>query len=117
MAENKRKVFICNKGGHNYEGAEKYGELVYITEGSINRFATSSLYRSFVECLEDSSKDDYFLITSVNTLNAIGAAVFARKHGRLNLLLYKGGDQDEKYILREIDIDSLLDIEEIKNSF
>ena len=112
MSDNPRKVFVCNKGGHNYEGAKKYGQLIYVTEGSVNRFATSSLYRSFIESLEGSSPDDYFLVTSVNTLNAIGAAVFARKHGRLNLLLYRG----DEYVVREIDIDSLLDIEDILHS-
>jgi len=103
-----KKVYVTNRGGHSYEAAEKFGEIVYITEGTLNRFATSSLYRAFVDGMKDSQPQDYILITSMSIVNAIGAAVFARKHGCLNLLLYRSGE----YILREIDIDSLITEEE-----
>ena len=56
--------------------------------------------------MSDSSPNDYMLITSMNVVNAIGAAVFARKHGKLNLLLYREGE----YVSRELDIDALIDI-------
>lgn len=109
MQEQTRKVYITNRGGHNYEKAKVFGELVYVTEGTLNRFNTSNLYRAFISAMENSQPTDFLLITSMNVLNAIGAAVFARKHGRLNLLLFR----DNEYILREVDIDSLLNIEEI----
>ncbi|KKM75119.1 hypothetical protein LCGC14_1393450 [marine sediment metagenome] len=102
------KVYVTNKGGHSYEAAEKYGEIIYITEGTLNRFATNTLYRAFIDGMKDSQPDDYILITSMSIVNAIGAAVFARKHGCLNLLLYRSGE----YVLREIDIDSLIVQEE-----
>ena len=108
MPNQDRKVYVTNRGGHSYEAAEKFGEVVYITEGTLNRFATSSLYRAFVDGMKDSQPQDYILITSMSIVNAIGAAVFARKHGCLNLLLYRSGE----YILREIDIDSLIAEEE-----
>ncbi len=98
------KVYVTNRGGHSYDAAEKYGEIVYITEGTLNRFATSTIYRAFVDGMAESRPEDYILITSMSIVNAIGAAVFARKHGCLNLLLYRSGE----YILREIDIDSLV---------
>ena len=108
MKNQDRKVYVTNKGGHSYEAAEKYGEVIYITEGTLNRFATNTLYRAFIDGMKDSQPDDYILITSMSIVNAIGAAVFARKHGCLNLLLYRSGE----YILREIDIDSLVVQEE-----
>jgi len=104
MTNRRHKVFVTNRGGHSYEAAEKYGEVVYVTEGTLNRFATSSLYRAFVDSMAESQPEDYILITSMSIVNAIGAAVFARKHGCLNLLLYRSGE----YVLREINIDSLL---------
>ncbi|KKL73043.1 hypothetical protein LCGC14_2078840 [marine sediment metagenome] len=108
MKNQDRKVYVTNKGGHSYEAAEKYGEIIYITEGTLNRFATNTLYRAFIDGMKDSQPDDFILITSMSIVNAIGAAVFARKHGCLNLLLYRSGE----YILREIDIDSLIEEEE-----
>lgn len=106
MAQGK-KVYITNRGGHNYEKAAQFGELVFVTEGTLNRFSTSTIYRAFVDAMQGSSEDDYMLITSMNVVNAIGAAVFARKHGKLNLLLYREG----QYVPRELDIDALLDVE------
>jgi hypothetical protein len=110
--KSKKKVFICNKGGHNYEQALKFGELVYVTEGNVNRFNTSNFYRAFIDAMEGSNKEDYILITSLSILNAIAAAVFARKHGRVNFLLFSHDD----YTCREVDIDSLLDQEAILQS-
>lgn len=103
-----KKVFVTNKGGHNYSDAERFGELIFMTEGSQNRFAVSSTYRAFIDAMSDSNENDYLLITSMNVLNAIAAAIFARKHGRLNLLLFNRG----KYEARELDIDSLLWIDD-----
>ncbi len=108
MEKTTKKVYVTNRGGHSYEAAEKFGEIVYITEGTLNRFATNTLYRAFIDGMADSQPGDYILITSMSVVNAIGAAVFARKHGCLNLLLYRSGE----YILRELDIDSLLERQE-----
>ena len=102
-----RKVFIPSKGGHDYSRAAEFGEIVFVTEGTQNRFAVANLYRAFIDAMADSDKMDYFVPSSMNILNAIGAAVFARKHGRLNFLLFREGE----YIEREVDIDSLIDME------
>lgn len=98
------KVYVINKGGHNYSDAARFGELIFMSEGSQNRFAVSATYRSFVETMQGSNEDDYILVTSMNVLNSIASAIFARKHGRLNLLLFNKG----QYEPRELDIDSLL---------
>lgn len=98
------KVYVVNKGGHDYSDAERFGELVYLSEGTQNRFAAGAIYRAFVEVLQDSNRGDYILVTSMNVLNSIASAIFARKHGKLNLLLFQAG----RYEPRELDIDSLL---------
>ena len=98
------KVYVVNKGGHNYSDATRFGELIFMSEGSQNRFAVSATYRLFVESMQGSNEDDYILVTSMNVLNAVASAIFARKHGRLNLLLFNKG----QYEPRELDIDSLL---------
>jgi len=108
MKSQNRKVYVTNRGGHSYYAAEKFGELIYITEGTLNRFSTNTLYRAFIDGMSESQPEDYILITSMSIVNAIGAAVFARKHGKLNLLLYRNGE----YVLRELDIDSLITQEE-----
>ena len=91
-----KKVFIVNKSSHNFQRAEKFGELFFMSEGRMNRFSTNDMIRKFKEALNDSNEKDYLLLCSLNVMNAIACAVFAHKHGTLNLLLYKDG----KYIER-----------------
>ncbi len=100
-----RKVFILNKGGHDYSDAQRFGELVYISEGLVrDRFNVNSMYRVMVDAFKDATDKDYILLTSLSILGSIAAAVFSRKYGRVNFLIFKDG----KYIERSLDIDSLV---------
>jgi hypothetical protein len=96
------KVFIVNKGGHNYSSAEEFGELVYLTDGLFNRFAVSNIYRHLSEGLKDSNSDDYILISGLSIMSSIACSIFAVLHGKLNLLLYKSDRKNnrELYIKR-----------------
>lgn len=104
MSDRPRKVFIPNKSGHNFSDAERFGELVFVTEGYVDRFNTNYMYRAFTKALEHSQADDYLLISSMNVLNSVAAACFAYKHGTLNLLLFRRGE----YVEREVDITGLM---------
>jgi len=101
------KVYIINRGGHDHSDAERFGELVFLSQGSINRYAASQIYRQFVDALRDSHSDDYILITGLSVMSSIACAIFSRLHGRLNLLLYRGGNG--KYVERKLVIDELLE--------
>jgi len=100
-----------NKGGHDHSDAERFGELVYLSEGSINRYATSVMYRDFAQILKDSHEDDYLLPTGLTIMSVIACSIFARLHGRLNLLLFKSG-KEKYYVERSVLIDELIRREE-----
>ena len=104
------KVFVVNRGGHNHNDAERFGELIFMSSGTINRYAVSQMYRQFVEHLKDSTEDDFILITGLSVMASIACSIFARIHGRLNLLLYKSSSsgQEGRYVERVIMIDELL---------
>jgi hypothetical protein len=86
-----RKVFVVNKSAHDFKPAEEYGEVIFLSEGSMNRYSTNSMIRQFKEIMEDSEKGDYIVPCSLNVMNSIACAIFANKHGCLNLLLFKDG--------------------------
>ena len=90
------KVYVVNKSSHDFSNAEKYGELVFMTDGRMNRFGTNDMVRCFKEAMVSSNKGDYLLLCSLNVMNALACSVFARKHGSLNLLLYKEGEYIER---------------------
>ena len=93
-----RKVFITNKSAHDFGPAEKYGKLIFLSEGSINRYATNNMHRVFKDQMEGSTEKDYIVLCSLNVMNSIACSVFVHKHGKLNLLLFKDG----KYIERNL---------------
>jgi len=94
-------VYIVNKSAHDFTEAEKYGKLIFITKGRLNRFNVNDMHRQTIESLEDSTALDYIVPCSLNVLNSIVCATFAVKHKRLNLLLFKQGDYIERNIVFE----------------
>lgn len=95
------KVFIPNKGYHDYSDAMRFGQLCYVTTGVQNKYGVSNMARCWAAALADSNPDDFILQTSLSILSGVGAAVFAQMHGRVNFLLW----QKDKYIARTIVLD------------
>ncbi len=92
-------VFVVNKSAHDFSRAEDYGELRFVTEGKLNRFGTNDMHRQASEVLKGSKSDDFIVPCSLNVLNLIVCATFAVMHGKLNLLLFKGGYYLERNIV------------------
>ena len=90
------KVYVVNKSSHDFSEAKKFGQLVFCTEGRMNRFGTNDMLRKVKDAMRDSEKEDYILLCSLNVLNSVACSIFARKHGTLNLLLYKEGEYIER---------------------
>lgn len=82
------KVFVPNRSGHDFTSAERYGELVYLTEGSVNRFQVANIMRDCQEAMKDAAAGDFILISSLSVINSVACALFAYKFGRLNLLQF-----------------------------
>jgi len=90
------KVYIINKSAHNFNATKKYGKAIYLSEGLMSRYATTNMHREFKDILDHSKPDDYIVLCSLNVMNGIACAIFAKKHGVLNLLLYKKGSYVER---------------------
>ncbi|MBU2346600.1 MAG: hypothetical protein KJ888_20615 [Gammaproteobacteria bacterium] len=93
------KVFVVNKSAHNFSAAEKFGEIRYLSEGPMNRYSTNNMHRLFKKELDHSNKEDFIVPCSLNVMNSIACAMFARKHGCLNLLLFKDGEYIERNLV------------------
>jgi hypothetical protein len=90
------KVFIVNKSSHDFSAAESYGKVIFISEGPMNRYATNNMVRQFEDAMKESEPSDYIVPCSLNVMNSIACAIFAHKHGCLNLLLFKEGTYIER---------------------
>lgn len=92
------KVYIVNKSAHDFSAAEAYGELIFLSEGPMNRYAINNMHRFFTDKMKGSTEKDYIVPCSLNVMNSISCAIFAVKHRCLNLLLFKGGEYIERNI-------------------
>jgi len=97
----KKNVFIVNKSSHDFSAARNYGDVIFLSEGPMNRYSTNNMMRVFTERMKDSTEEDYIVPCSLNVMNSIACAIFAHKHSKLNLLLFKGGIYIERnHVLR-----------------
>jgi len=92
------KVFIVNKSSHDFSDAARFGDLVFLSEGSFDPYSVGKMYREFEVILKHSSPEDYILPTGLSVMQIIVAAIFANMHHKLNLLLFSNG----RYIERRI---------------
>jgi len=93
------KVFVINKGPHDYSPAEKYGELVYLTEGPVDKFDLYENKRRIQAILLFFNSDDYILLTGLASLHFItGFVLGCTGYERVKVLVY----QDGQYIEKEV---------------
>lgn len=100
------RVYVLNKGGYDYSAAERFGMLVYCTDGPLKKHDINQMVRLLVVALEDSERDDYIILTSLASLCALACALFAVQHNRLNLLIYKNGQYYEHHTILKVTEDS-----------
>lgn len=81
-------VFILNKAPHDYSDAERFGELVFCTNGPLDKLDLSQMYRELDRAFEDSQAEDWILLTSLTSLCVVACSIFVLKHERLNLLIH-----------------------------
>lgn len=92
------KVYILNRGPHDYTDAGNFGELIYCTEGILDRFDISGMYTELCDQLINSSSDDYVLLTSLTSLCCIACSIMVSLHGELNLLIHTGSHYVGRHI-------------------
>lgn len=98
-------VYVINKAAHDFSQAERFGELCYLTDKPVNRYATNKMFRTFADVMELSGPEDYILVTSLSVMNIIAAAIFVQKHKKLNLLIHK--TETNTYVERRLDFSNL----------
>ena len=100
-------VYVINRSVHDFSKAEKFGQLVYLSNGAINKYATSKMARKFEEMLQDSAEEDYILITSLTVMNIIACSIFVCIHKKLNLLIHD--TNNNTYIERRLDFTDIME--------
>ena len=108
------KVFLVNSAGHDYSDAERFGELVVLSSGIIDKFSVTHIHRTFQKYLNKSSPDDFLLQAGPTVMMSIASAILAHKHGQINLLLWKFGSTPRRngYVHSRLVLDANNKVEE-----
>lgn len=92
-------VYVVSNSAHDFSEAKKFGKLIFLSEGAMNRYHANNMVRQFSEYLKNSTAEDYLLLCGLSVMNSIACATFAVTHGRLNLLLFRKGRYVERNIV------------------
>jgi len=85
----KRKVYVINYSDQDMSPAERFGDLIYLTEGrGINIFNTDLLLSEIKPKLEDINEEDFLLLSGPPVLNILASALVWFKYGRVNVLIF-----------------------------
>jgi hypothetical protein len=104
------KVYVVNRGCHDYSKAEEFGPVVAMSDGAFSRFATGKIFRQFQSFVQASEPDDYLLVSGLTIMTSIAVGMFAVKHGKVNLLLHnQNPGEAEVYVKRTINFKELED--------
>lgn len=98
-----RKVYVPNKSFHDFSDAEKFGKLIFLTEGIVRRTNINQLYRQCMNIMQDATIEDYLLISSLGILNAIPASILAHRFARVNYLMYTA----HGYVARTVSLNNV----------
>ena len=93
------RVYIPNKSMHDFGPAEKWGELIFLTEGRVNTFKANDLAQVICEGMADSEPIDFVVLSGSPILSGLAMAKFAHRHGRVNLLIYNGVNYESRQIV------------------
>lgn len=93
-----RKVYVLNDGGHNYTDAERFGNIVFCTRGTLARWDISQMFRELDIALMDAQAEDYILIGSLASLCSVATAIMAARFGEVHFLIFKDG----QYLPRDL---------------
>lgn len=99
-------VYVVNRSGHDFSSLQALGDVIYLSEGLQDRWALNNFYRRFAAVLKNSDEDDWLVMTGLTSMNIIAFSIFAHLHGKINILIYNG--EEEQYEQYRIKLDELV---------
>lgn len=96
-----RRVYVTNLGWHDYAPAERYGEVIPITEGNVTVRKTARLRARIIKALEDMQSDDLICLSGHPLIITEVIAVVMKKFGHVNYIFFDSLPM--AYLKRETD--------------
>lgn len=87
-------VYVPTTSFHDLSKAERFGSLVYLTDGRVDPFKLNELYTQCVMRMLDSHSEDYILMCGHTVLNVVATLAFSHRHSRVQVLMWSAQRQD-----------------------
>lgn len=97
------KVFIINDMNHNFDKAEKHGELVFVTAGKVPIFKIDVVKEMLSKGMKDFDlKEDFLLVSGPALMCMLATLVLLDGDTPIKTLVFDAKAQD--YIVRHISV-------------
>lgn len=100
------KVYVVNDMNHDFSKAEKFGKLVFVTEGKMPIFKTDYIRTALTAALHDFKRDDYLLVAGPTLMCIMATLIVASAFTldfvdtSIKLLVFDAKEQD--YVVRHV---------------
>ena len=95
------KVFVSNYSGYQYNNAERFGPIIFMTYGYVPLNDIGAIREKLTNFINQSQSNDYLVLSGHNLLCALCAIIWKEKHGFVNILHYdKKGDGYLHYVIQ-----------------
>lgn len=96
--QTKPRVWITNRGFHNYDSATKYGRLTAITVGGLDLRHLERLEADVQRVLSRALDSDYILLSGAPIVQVLCIGYMYRRFGHVNVIDYDNGTK--QYVTR-----------------
>lgn len=100
------KVFILTDGGHDYSDASRFGELTYCRVTVKNKYDLAQMFRELRKSFDDSTQEDFLVLSSLASLCCVATAILTELHGRVNFLIFEQGRYIDRTVVLTNDLES-----------
>ncbi len=96
-----RRVYVLNDGGHNYQAAERFGDIVFCTRGSLAKWDISQMFRELELAMMGAEAEDFILVSGLASLVGVASAMMAARFGEVHFLIFKDGTYVQRDLMLE----------------
>ena len=93
-------IYVVNNAMHDYQNAERFGTIKYVTEGKVPIFKTDVVTKLLKDGLAEFTADDYILVSGPAWLDIIAALITFSKLNEVKFLVFDA--KERMYIVRHL---------------
>lgn len=112
--DEKPRVFIANYAGHDYQGANSYGELKFVTKGYISFHSLDRVKYTVIEGVTQSRKQDWLLLSGKLIISCIAVLAWFSLHKQVKILYWdqrsQGGAKYRELIMTADNMTEILQV-------